>query len=263
MTINKHLIGKVCIPLISLAALLGMFFLPPIPQDPAYHLFEDQRTIFNLPNFWNVLSNLPFLLVGAMGLFRIYRYRDTDTSPSIRIISPLKTSYVMLFLGASLVAFGSGYYHIWPSNHSLVWDRVPMTIAFMALFSIIIAEYISVPLGKVLLWPLISVGLLSVLYWRMTEDNGNGDLRPYALVQFLPMVIIPLILILFKPAFTQVRGYWLLMCGYMLAKGLEYFDKAVFDALSLISGHSLKHVAAAIGLFFLLKAYQSRTQTSS
>lgn len=263
MTLNKQLIGKVSIPLLSLAALIGIYFLPPIPQDPAYHLFEDQRTIFNLPNFWNVLSNLPFLVVGILGLFSIYRYRDTDNSPSIQIITPLKTSYIMLFFGASLVAFGSGYYHIVPSNHSLVWDRIPMTIAFMALFSIIIAEYISVPLGKLLLWPLIAVGLLSVLYWRMTENNGNGDLRPYALVQFLPLIIIPLIMILFKPTFTQTKGYWWLMCGYMLAKGLEHFDKAVFDALSQISGHSLKHVAAAIGLFFLLKAYQTRTRITS
>jgi hypothetical protein len=60
----------------AVAALLGLMaaslailpLLPPIPQDPSYHQFADQRTLLGIPNFWNVVSNLPFVLVGAIGL---------------------------------------------------------------------------------------------------------------------------------------------------------------------------------------------------
>lgn len=77
-----------------------------------------------------------------------------------------------------------------------------MTIAFMALFSIIIAEFVSTQLAKLILWPLIIFGIFSIIYWHTTESEGNGDLRLYILVQFLPMIIIPLILIFFKSPLT-------------------------------------------------------------
>jgi len=166
-----------------------------------------------------------------------------------------------LFLGVSLVAFGSGYYHLWPSNGSLVWDRLPMTIAFMALFSVIIGEYTSVQLGKLALWPLIVFGAFSVIYWHSTEVKGGGDLRLYVLVQFLPMLIIPLILLFFKSKFTCTSGYWLLLCTYVLAKVFEYFDEAIYNMPSLLSGHSLKHIVVAFGLLFLLRAYIDREPT--
>ena len=109
-----------------------------------------------------------------------------------------------------------------------------------------------------LLLPLLVAGIASVCYWHYTEARGMGDLRPYALVQFLPMLLIPLILLMFKPAFTSGWGYWLLMLGYVLAKILEHFDAGVYAVLSFLSGHSLKHVAAALGVYGLLKAYQVR-----
>ena len=60
-------------PLIMLLGLMVVSLatlplLPPIAQDPTYHQFADQRTLLGIPNFWNVVSNLPFVLVGAMGL---------------------------------------------------------------------------------------------------------------------------------------------------------------------------------------------------
>ena len=146
------------------------------------------------------LPILPFLIVGIMGLYSIFY------SKKIRLITDLKAAYILFFLGVSLVAFGSGYYHLWPGNSSLLWDRLPMTIAFMALFSIIIAEFVSIQIARFLLWPLVVFGTFSVFYWHYTEGNGEGDLRLYVLVQFLPMILIPLILLLFKSKFTAARG---------------------------------------------------------
>ena len=72
-----------------------------------------------------------------------------------------------------------------------------MTIAFMAFMSIIIGEYISEKAASTALIPLVLIGIISVIYWYITEQAGQGDLRPYALVQFLPMVIIPMVLLMF------------------------------------------------------------------
>ncbi len=247
----KETVGYAAILFISIAGIVGMLMMDPIAQDPGYHQFSDGRTFFGVPNFWNVISNLPFLIVGTMGLLGVYR------SGQIKYIVGLKPAYVLFFAGVTLVNFGSGYYHLWPGNETLVWDRLPMTFAFMALFAVIIGEFASLKISKLVLWPLVVFGVFSVFYWHFTEAAGHGDLRLYALVQFLPMLLIPLFLLLFKSRFTNTGGYWLLLLAYLLAKVLEYFDEAVFNSLGIISGHSLKHIVAALGVFFLLRAYKN------
>lgn len=256
MKIEKEKIGVTAIILISILGITGVFLLDPIAQDLQYHLFKDQRTVAGVPNFWNVISNLPFLVVGVMGLYSVIR------SQNAKIISDIKAAYILLFVGVFLVAFGSGYYHLWPSNETLVWDRLPMTIAFMALISMIIAEFVSIRLGKLSFWPLIIFGVFSVVYWHVTEINGEGDLRLYALVQFLPMMVIPLILLFFKSAFTKTRGYWLLLCAYILAKAFEHYDEAIYNFIPFLSGHSIKHLIAAMGVLILLESYKSREASS-
>jgi len=168
----------------------------------------------------------------------------------------------------ALVAFGSGYFHLNPINETLLWDRLPMTIAFMALLSIIIGEFVSIKIAQNLLLPLIIVGAFSVLYWFYTETTfpvteshvteSQGDLRLYILVQFLPMLLIPLILLTFNSSYSKVSGYWWLLLAYIVAKLLEHFDHTIFNLLHFISGHSLKYIAAALGVLILLSVYKSR-----
>ena len=245
-------IRYIIITFISLLGIVGIMLLDPLAQDLEYHQFNDQRTFLGIPNFLNVITNVPFLLLGVSGLYSIFR------SHRINLIDDMKVAYILFFAGVSLVAFGSGYYHLSPDNTTLVWDRLPMTFAFMALFSIIIGEFISSRIGKLTLWPLIVFGVFSIFYWNYTESNGEGDLRLYVLVQFLPLLLIPLILLLFKPSFTRPSGYWLLLFSYVFAKVFEYFDEAVQNSFFILSGHSIKHLIAALGVFFLLKAYNNR-----
>jgi len=252
MSTMREKVGYAAILLISIAGIIGMLMAEPIAQDSGYHQFADQRTILGVPNFWNVVSNLPFLIVGLMGLFGLLR------SGRIQFIAELKPAYVLFFAGVALVNFGSGYYHLWPDNETLVWDRLPMTFAFMALFAVIIAEFASLKASRLALWPLVVFGVLSVFYWHFTEAAGRGDLRIYALVQFLPMLLIPLLLLLFRPRFTLISGYWVLLLAYVLAKVFEYYDEGLFQSLGFISGHSLKHIVAALGVFLLLRAYEIR-----
>jgi len=227
-------------------------FFPPLSQDILYHHFADTRKILFLPNFWNVLSNLPFLFVGTYALMQLFRCKMTCYDVE------LKSAYVLFFLAVGLVSLGSGYYHLRPNNDTLLWDRLPMAIAFMALFSIIITEFIGQKEGKRLLYPLVVLGIISVLYWAYTESLGEGDLRLYIFVQFFPMLIIPALLLGFRPKFTLHTAYWYLLLSYVLAKVFEHFDEAIYETLGFISGHSLKHIMAALGLWILTKSFLSR-----
>jgi len=244
--LKKENIGYFILITSAFSALIGIFVLSPIEQDETYHNFSDVNTFLSLPNFWNVISNLPFLIVGFLGLYK---------SSSI---TKEKTQYLIFFLGISLVSIGSSYYHLNPNNGTLVWDRLPMTIAFMALFSIVISEFISYKKGRLILFPALITGLVSVLYWVIFND-----LRFYALVQFYPMLAIPVILIFFKSKYNLTQGYWLLLLAYLIAKFFEHFDYQVHSFSGLISGHTMKHIAVAIGVFILFYTYIKRKKLSS
>ena len=252
MKSNKAKIGFTAISAVSLFGAVAVFLRGPIPQDVQYHLFGDTRSIFNIPNFWNVFSNLPFLMAGAMGIHGMFISRN------LKISTEMQPAHFIFFLGVFLVGLGSGYYHLSPNNHTLLWDRLPMSIAFTALISIIIGEFISIRSGRLSLFILPALGVFSVFYWYATETVGTGDLRPYILVQFLPILILPIILICFKSCYTLTIGYWLLFRAYVVAKGFEYFDTTIYNFGHLLSGHTLKHFAAALGVFLLIKTYQNR-----
>jgi len=221
-------------------SLLAAFTRAPFPQDPAYHAFADRRSLAGVPNFWNVVTNLPFLLVGLFGLSRLGRLRR----PALR------TEFLLFASGVALVAFGSAYYHLAPSNATLVWDRLPMTVGFMALFTLVVRDRLSESIGRRALWPLLVLGASSVLYWYATELRGLGDLRFYYVVQFLPMLLIPLILLTGRGA-GGLRAAWLwaTLALYVVAKQAESHDLALYETTGLLSGHSLKHLVASCAVF--------------
>ena len=235
-----------------LGALVIALLSPPFPQDPSYHVFADQREILGIRNFWNVVSNLAFLFVGIAGLLVVGRKSPAGGIPDLRM------GYLVFFAGVALIAVGSGFYHLNPSNGSLVWDRLPMTLSFMALFAVIVGENISVTSGIRLLWPLIAAGMLSVGYWHFSELQGKGDLRAYALVQFLPMLLIPVILLLFRSPFSGNAWIWLVLCAYGASKVAELADAALFEFIG-IGGHALKHLLAALGALSFLAGLLLRT----
>ena len=177
--------------------------------------------------------------------------------PHASIIS-LRPIYRGFFIGVLLTGIGSGYYHWNPSNETLVWDRLPMTIAFTAFFCTIIGENIHAKTGELLFWPFVLLGLLSVVYWHVTESTGHGDLRPYGLVQFLPIAMVPLILWWYPSPISGNLYFWLVVGNFCVAKAAEYFDQTIFDATGLISGHSIKHIAAAAGTYCFYVALKHR-----
>ncbi len=222
---------------LTAASLFGMLLLPAIPQDQAYHLFADGRTLLGIPNFWNVVSNIPFLVVGAVGLAR--ESKDPAT--------------IVLFLGFLLTGIGSSYYHWDPSDATLFWDRLPMTLSFAAIFALVVKERVGDRAGAILLWPMLAIGLASLLWWLLVDD-----LRLYFWAQFFPAVALLVLLALYPARFTHGR-YWLIAAGlYALAKLFEFSDTAIYSLGHIVSGHTLKHLAAAAACFALLRYFRLR-----
>jgi hypothetical protein len=233
--------------LLVFGPLLGLLFIygQPIPQDPGYHVFADVRTCLGLQNFGNVASNLLFLAVGAIGMAWCYRNSGTTA----------RLSWFVFFLGVALVFFGSGYYHREPNDDSLVWDRLPMTVAFMGLFAALLSEHLSAKLELRLLVPALVVGIASVFLWKATND-----LRVYVWVQATPLLVIPYVIAVYPGRHTH-RHYLLYGVGfYALAKVAELLDYRIYDAtLTAISGHSLKHMLAAAAPFCVYLMLRRRT----
>ena len=249
--------ARVIVAAITLIAAGAVFLIPRIAQDPAYHNFADRRTMLSIPHFLNVISNLPFAFVGALGLWFLLRKRE---GAALSFIDPREQwPYAVFFLGVALTSVGSSYYHLAPDNERLVWDRLPMTLGFMSVFAAVISERVALALGRRLLIPLLGLGLVSVLYWQMSERAGAGDLRLYGMVQFYPLIMIPLMLAMFPPRYTRGADIIGALVLYGGAKLLELADAMIFSAGQIVSGHALKHVAAAAASYWILVMLKKRT----
>jgi hypothetical protein len=237
-----------------------------IPQPSIYHHFADTRTWKGIPNAYNVLSNAAFLVVGLMGLAFLRRGPTRDLEGPFRpgahtAFESLRErpAYVLFFSGVLLTAFGSAFYHLAPSTPRLFWDRLPMAIAFSALFAAVIAERISIYWSRMLLIPLVFAGIGSVVAWRLSEQQGAGDLRAYLFVQLFPLLAFPLIVLLFRPRYSRGMELLLVVFAYGIAKLLEHFDVPVWNLTQhTVSGHTLKHLVAAIACWLVLDMLKNR-----
>ena len=252
-------------PSVRLAAIAGLtlaliaitLLLPPIPQDLAYHHFVDQRAAFNIPNFADVVSNLPFLLVGTAGLLFLWRQRHA--SPGGAFVEPAeKWPYIVFFAGVALTGLGSAYYHLAPDNQRLVWDRLPLSLVFTSFCAAVVANRISAKAGLIVLLPLATLGLNSVIYWYLSEINKTGDLRLYLMVQAYPVLLTPLVVWLFPARYTRSADLLGVIALYAAAKVGEVFDARIFSLGHLLSGHTLKHLAAAGAVWWLLRMLRRR-----
>jgi hypothetical protein len=184
-----------------------VYLFPAIPQSEAYHNFADTRAFLGIPNFLNVASNALFLVVGLPGMWFTLR---ASAEPNTFVDSRERWPYFVFFVGVTLTAFGSAWYHLRPNDHTLVWDRIPMAIAFMSLVAALVAERIDVAAGVRLLLPLVAVAL----------------------------------------------GF------YAIAKFFEVADRIVFAAPRVVSGHTIKHVFAALSAYWILRMLRLRTPIS-
>jgi hypothetical protein len=230
--------------------------LPRIPQPLSYHNFADQRPWLGIPNFGNVASNLSFAAVGIWGLIFLLRLPPLKLEQHFADCRE-RWPYIVVFIGVLLTAVGSSYYHLAPDNDRMVWDRMPMTVVFMSMVAAVIMERISVSAGLWLLPFLLAVGAGSVAQWHFGEVKGHGDLRFYAAVQFYSAAVL-LLTFLLPAKYTRSSDFAVIAVFYFLAKILEAADRQVFAAGQIVSGHTLKHLVAAAGGYWILRMLQKR-----
>jgi hypothetical protein len=224
----------------TILCIAAALLLPAVPQPLDYHHFADKRDVFGVRNFLDVVSNLGFLISGLAGLAVVFGRRAHFEFRSER------WPYAVFFLGVLLTALGSGYYHLAPDNETLFWDRLPMTIAFMGLVSSQIVDRINVRAGLALLVPMLLLGAASVIYWRATERAGVGNVLPYGILQGYSVVIVLLLAMLSPSRYTRGNDLYWVFGWYVLSKILETFDTQVLALGGAVSGHTLKHMAAAM-----------------
>ncbi len=218
---------------------MAALLFPAMPQPLDYHDFADHRDAFGIHNFLDVVSNGAFLIVGVLGLVvslgRRGRFQfDVERWP-----------YVIFFIGVLLTAAGSAYYHFAPDNETLFWDRLPMTVAFMALVASQIVDRINIRVGLALLIPMLALGAASVVYWRISERAGTGNVMPYGILQAYSVLIL-LLMTALPSRYTRGNDFYQVFGWYALSKLLETFDPHVMSLGDVVSGHTLKHLAAAI-----------------
>jgi len=238
------------------AAIAVVFLFPAIPQSEAYHNFADQRRVLGIANCLNVISNAPFLFIGLAGMG--LALRGTRAGKNLFVNTRERWPWFAFFAGVALTAFGSAWYHHRPDDHTLVWDRIPMTIGFMSLVAAVVAERISVRAGLRLLLPLIALGVSSVTYWEITQARGHGDLRPYAIAQFGSLLVLVLLFTLFPARYTRSLDFVVALAFYGVAKLFEAADKLIFAAGHIVSGHTIKHLFAALSTYWLLRMIRLR-----
>jgi hypothetical protein len=221
-------------------------------QPVSYHNFADQRAMLGIPNFLNVASNLPFAVIGIWGMIFLFSARDRA------FLDPReRRPYFVLFTGLFLTAFGSAYYHLAPSNATLVWDRLPMSITFAGFMAAVIAERIDAEFGIRVLPFLVLLTVASVLQWYYSEWRGHGELRWYAAVQIYSVLLL-LIAPILRSKYTRNWDFAVVFALYGLAKIFETFDRRVYSLGQVVSGHTLKHLAAAAAGYWILRMLQNR-----
>ena len=229
-----------------IALIITFIFVEPLPQDPEYHKFADSRAYWEIPNTFDVLSNIALAIVGLLGIIAALK----------KLRSPLFNAsifqYLIFFSGLFLTGFGSLYYHLSPTNQTLIWDRLPITILSIGFFCSVVSEMVSPKASLVLVGPMLLIGIGSVYYWHHTESLGRGDLRLYGIVQFLPLILIVLIFVMYKFPKNYLPYISGVLIFYALSRISEFLDRQIYDSLQFISGHTLKHLFAAAAACFIL-----------
>jgi hypothetical protein len=243
--------------ILSVGMLLLAALVPPIPQPLEYHQFADQRVYFGIPNFFNVVSNGAFLLVGMAGLGFLLRSGGGHAANAF-VAPPERWPYQVLFLNVGMVCIGSAYYHLAPDNERLMWDRLPIAMGIMALLAATLSERVSPKVGLRLLPVLIAIGVGSVMHWHWSELRGAGNLNFYIIVQFYSILLIILLGIYFRSRYTRGADIYIALAFYAFGKLAEIADRAIYDLGQVISGHTVKHLLAAGAIYWVVRMLRKR-----
>jgi hypothetical protein len=218
----------------------------PILQLPHYHEFADQSILLGVPHAGDVLSNVGFAVLGVWGWFRL---RPMRSHPAIQTGWH---GYQLFLIGLVLTAFGSSFYHLAPDNARLLWDRLPIALACAGLLAAVRTESRFLANGKSTTAWLAFFAVGSVAWWYFTDQQGQGDLRPYLLLQALPLVLIPLWQAIYRANRADRIWFGLALLLYVFAKAAELRDHEMLMTLGWVSGHTIKHLLATAAAALLV-----------
>ena len=229
----RHAPTLITVGLIVILALHGR-----IAQPVHYNEFADQSAALGIPHAADVLSNAGFALVAVWGWLTLWPRRG---SARLRAGWP---GYRLFLIGLFLTAFGSGYYHLAPDNARLIWDRLPIALACAGLLAGVRGDSKPGSRTGIEAIALACCAVASVAWWVYTDLGGADDLRPYLLLQGLPLVLVPLWQAIYRAPRAERIAFALAMALYVLAKLAEVLDQEIAAALGVVSGHTLKHLLA-------------------
>lgn len=232
---------------VILLAVTALLLHGPIPQFARYHDFADQRSLFGLPHAADVLSNFGFVMLGAWGLAKLWPQRSTLGSGW--------QGYSLFLISLMLTATGSAFYHLAPNDLRLVWDRLPIALACVGLLHAVHSETARNGRNNTSIALPALAAVLSVMWW-----NISGDLRPYLLLQVLPLVLIPLWQWIYGAPSSDRLSFGIAICLYILAKVAELHDYEVLATFEWLSGHTAKHLLATAAATVIVTSLAERVK---
>lgn len=242
------------LPLLVTALLAAAaWFHGPIAQPAAYHAFADQGIVFGIVHGADVASNLGFALVTLWGWTKL---APASRHPAMR---SGWAGYRVFLIGLLLTAVGSSWYHLAPDNARLVWDRLPIAVACGGLLAGAWGDVSGKDSRVLAIW-LVLAAVASVGWWHFTELAGRGDLRPYLLLQGLPLLLIPLWQWIYQMPGADRRAFGAALALYVIAKFAELNDHEIAAALGVATGHTLKHLLATAAAALIVARLVARVR---
>ena len=235
------------IPTFAIALVVALMLLHgPIAQPEQYHAFADLSVWAGIPHAADVVSNLGFAAVALWGALRLWPQRN---HPAIRAGW---LGYSVFLVSLLLTSFGSTYYHLAPDDWRLVWDRLPIALACAGLLAGVRAQLVSSVNVKLEIIGLAAFAVASVAWWYVGQFSGDGDLRPYLMLQIAPLVLIPLWQTVYGANRADRLWFGVALVLYVLAKIAEVHDHEMHSTLGWITGHTIKHVLASAAAWVLV-----------
>jgi hypothetical protein len=233
-----------------LSPAIGVALMSPVIKGPTFHQYADGRPLFGLPHAGDVLSNLPFVIVGVLGLVLARR------------IEHLPRGLVALaFAGVLGIGVGSATYHVHPIDATLAFDWLPIVLALSWMVALVIADRVDLRVGAIAAVALPLAATASVMWWWLGGGTtSGGDMRWYAFLQLLLVALVPLLVLLY-PRGRIDRTYLLLAVGCFVAARAVHAADATILATTGVSGHTLKHLIAGLATFMVLRAVQRAQQS--
>lgn len=266
--LNRHLL------LVSTVAgsVLLCLIAPRVAQWKSYHDFADGRRFLGIQHFTDFITNVPFLYTGLTSL-AVAASWEGRTGPTAAFADEDDRRMYGTFGWAQVaVGVGSSIYHMGPRNETLFFDRLGMAVAFCTALAVLLSDRLGSAVAAPLFPFLIGAAVAGPTHWIVTELRHKGDLRFYALVQYLPTLLFPMLVLLYPSRYACKHGTIRLLAALVLqvaGKGTEMVDRLVWYAtFKLISGHSMHHILSAAALYLFStyirdRRYIARTRGQS